>query len=79
MEPYAWVSTGSIAKFNRAVLEFKNKNKQLVAQGKEAEEITEEKLKARYIEMAGLIMETDEGSAEEPEEVEGSRRTKKSK
>jgi hypothetical protein len=68
MEPYSWVSEGSITKFNRAVLEFRNKNKQLVAQLKDPEEITEERLKARYIEMNGLIVEKSVPSEETVEE-----------
>ncbi len=66
-EVYSWVSTGSIAKFNRAILEFKKKNQELVKQGKEPEAITEERIKARYIEMAGKIIEkapVEEGSEE---------------
>lgn len=65
MQPYPWVSEGSIRKFERALLEMKNKNKQLVAQFKEPEEITEARLKARYIEMNGLIMPVDEPKVEE--------------
>lgn len=69
MEPYKWVSSGSIAKFNRAILEFKNKNKQLVAQGKEPEEITEARIKSRYTEMAGLVLHVDEPVEEPVEET----------
>lgn len=60
MEIYKWVSEGSIRKFDRAILEFKNLNKQLVAQGKEELPITEERIKARYIQMAGKVLEVDE-------------------
>ncbi len=65
--PYEWVSPGSISKYNRAVLEMKNLNKQLVAQGKEPIEITEERVKARYVQMNGLLMEVDEPVVEEEE------------
>lgn len=56
MEPFDWVSSGSITKFNKVILELKAKNKQLVAQGKPEEEITEEVIKALYIVKGGLVI-----------------------
>lgn len=56
MEPFNWVSTGSITKFNRAIFELKNNNKNLVAQNKEPVEITEEAIKALYLKKGGLVM-----------------------
>ncbi len=80
MQPYNWVSAGSINKFNRAVKEMKDLNKQLTTQGKPVIEITEERVKARYVEMAGLVMEVDEPKAEEaPVEVKPSQSSRNAK
>lgn len=56
METFDWVSSGSITKFNKVVLELKAKNKQLVAQGKPEEPITEEVIKALYLVKGGLVI-----------------------
>lgn len=56
MEPFDWVSSGSITKFNKAVLELKTKNKNLVAQGKPEEEITAEAIKVLYLQKGGLVI-----------------------
>ncbi len=76
MKPFEWVSTGSITKFDRAVLEMKKLNQQLVAQGKEPIEITEARVKARYIEMNGLVMPVKEVKKVE-EEIEAEEETPK--
>lgn len=66
MKPFEWVSEGSLRKFDRAVLQLKNENKELVAQGKSAKEITEEAIKALYVKWNGLVLdekiETEEGA-----------------
>lgn len=70
MEPFNWVSTGSIAKFNRAVKVLKDANVLLKAQGKSEVEVTEEAIKAQYVKYAGLLVETDEATPVVEEEVE---------
>lgn len=57
MEPFDWVSVGSISKFNKAILDLK----------KEGKEITEESIKALYLKKGGLIIgdpSTQKGVAE---------------
>lgn len=46
MEPFDWVSTGSITKFNRSVFELKKAEK----------EVTEENIKALYLKKGGLVI-----------------------
>ena len=46
MQPFDWVSTGSITKFNKAILELKNAKA----------EITEEAIKALYLKKGGLVI-----------------------
>lgn len=46
MQPFDWVSTGSITKFNRSVLELKKANL----------EATEEAIKELYLKKGGLVL-----------------------
>lgn len=56
MEPFDWVSQGSITKFNRAVKDLKDQNVVLKAQGKPELEITEEAIKPLYLKRGGLVV-----------------------
>lgn len=83
MEQPAWVSSGSVRKFVRAVAQLTKENADRRAQGKPEVEITEAAVKELYVKWGGLVLVVDEPAsvptARVEDEVPEAKHVKKAK